>query len=64
MPELEQKKVVEWFREHKILVLCDIFKGREKYTVEWMLVYQKLSSGEILNSWILKNINEVINFYG
>ena len=29
-----------------------------------MLVYRKLSSGEILDSWVLKAINEVINFYG
>lgn len=64
MSEVEQKRVIDWFQENKILVLCDIFKGRGKYTAEWLLVYQKLSSGEILNSWVLKNINEVINFYG
>ena len=64
MSEQEQKKVVDWFTKNKILVLCDIFKGRGKYTAEWLLVYQKLSSGEILDSWVLKNINEVINFYG
>lgn len=64
MSELEQKEVINWFRDNKILVLCDIFKGRGKYVAEWMLVYQKLSSGELLNSWVLKNINEVINFYG
>lgn len=64
MPEKEQKVVVDWFQKNKILVLCDIFKGRGKYTAEWMLVYRKLSSGEILDSWVLKAINEVINFYG
>ena len=64
MTETERKRVIDWFQKNKILVLCDIFKGRGKYTAEWLLVYQKLSSGEILNDWILKNINEVINFYG
>jgi len=64
MSETEQKVVVDWFQKNKILVLCDIFKGRGKYTAEWMLVYRKLSSGEILDSWVLKTINEVINFYG
>ena len=64
MSEIEQKVVIDWFSENKILVLCDIFKGRGKYTAEWMLVYRKLSSGEILDSWVLKTINEVINFYG
>lgn len=64
MSEVEQKAVIDWFSENKILVLCDIFKGRGKYTAEWMLVYRKLSSGEILDSWVLKAINEVINFYG
>ena len=64
MSEAEQKEVIDWFQKNKILVLCDIFKGRGKYTAEWMLVYRKLSSGEILDSWILKAINEVINLYG
>lgn len=64
MSETEQKVVIDWFQKNKILVLCDIFKGRGKYTAEWMLVYRKLSSGEILDSWVLKAINEVINFYG
>ena len=64
MPETEQKVVIDWFQKNKILVLCDVFKGRGKYTAEWMLVYRKLSSGEILDSWVLKAINEVINFYG
>ena len=64
MPETEQKVVVNWFQKNKTLVLCDVLKGRGKYTAEWMLVYRKLSSGEILDSWILKAINEVINLYG
>lgn len=64
MSETEQKVVIDWFQRNKILVLCDVFKGRGKYTAEWMLVYRKLSSGEILDSWVLKAINEVINFYG
>ena len=64
MSETEQKEVVNWFQKNKMLVLCDIFKGRGKYTAEWLLIYQKLSSDEILDSWILKNINEIINFYG
>ena len=64
MSETEQKVVINWFKENKILVLCDVFKGRGKYVAEWMLVYQKLTSGELLNNWVLKSINEVINFYG
>jgi hypothetical protein len=64
IPEKEQEKVISWFQKNKILILCDILKGRGKYTAEWMLVYRKLSSGEILDSWVLKAINEVINFYG
>lgn len=64
MPKTEQKVVIDWFQRNKILVLCDIFKGRGKYTAEWMLVYRKLSSGKILDSWVLKAINKVINFYG
>jgi len=64
IPEKEQEKVIRWFQKNKILILCDILKGRGKYTAEWMLVYRKLSSGEILDSWVLKQINKVINFYG
>lgn len=47
--------------QNKILILNDILKGRGQFASEWFLVILKL---ENKIEWVLKPINEVINFYG
>nr|WP_270962943.1 hypothetical protein [Campylobacter upsaliensis] len=47
--------------QNKILILNDILKGRGQFASEWFLVILKL---EDKIEWVLKPINEVINFYG
>ena len=45
----------------KILILNDILKGRGQFASEWFLVILKQELKDL--QWILKPINEVINFY-
>ncbi len=47
--------------QNKILILNDILKGRGQFASEWFLVILRL---EDKVEWVLKPINEVINFYG
>lgn len=55
----DQNKILEFFRENQPLILNDIVKGRGQFASEWFLVILKISDLK----WILKPINEVINFY-
>ncbi|MEB2811045.1 hypothetical protein Q9Q61_07610 [Campylobacter upsaliensis] len=56
------KKFLNMFLiQNKILILNDILKGRGQFASEWFLVILKL---EDKIEWVLKPINEVINFYG
>lgn len=57
----EQKLLLMWFNENKILVLTDILRGRGEFSAEWVLVVQKIENN---SKWALKNINEVLQHYG
>lgn len=60
--ELEQKNVLDFFRKNQPLIVSDIIKGRGKFASEWFLVIlREKETSEI--KWVLKPINEVINFY-
>jgi hypothetical protein len=56
-----QKKLINWLKNNKILIINDIIKGRGKFAAEWMLVAQKVNKDA---RWVLKPINFVINFFG
>lgn len=56
----EQKAILSWFKQNKTLILSDIIKGRGKFSAEWVLVAQKVSSN---SRWVLKNINEVLQHF-
>lgn len=57
----EQKLVLDFLNENKTLIVCDVLKGRGKYSAEWVLVILKTKDNY---SWVLKPINYVLNFYG
>ncbi len=57
----EQKQIIKWFSENKVLILNDILKGRGQFASEWFLVVLKVKDMDL--RWTLKSINEVINFY-
>ena len=61
MSETDRNKIINFFRENKILVVSDILKGRGEFSADWTLVILKLN-GE--SRWVLKSINHVMNVFG
>ncbi|AII15441.1 type II restriction endonuclease, HinP1I family [Campylobacter iguaniorum] len=57
----EQNEFLKWFKDNQAMILCDILKGRGQFASEWFLVILRIS-GDVVK-WVLKPINEVINFY-
>ena len=55
----EQNKILDFFNKNKALILCDILKGRGKFSAEWMLVIQKVNDIK----WVLIPMNKAINHY-
>lgn len=58
----EQNKILDFFTKNQPLILNDILKGRGQFASEWFLVILRLKNSQNLK-WVLKPINEVINFY-
>lgn len=59
----EQDRILKFFRINQALILCDILKGRGKFASEWFLVILTNKNDQKVQEWVLKAINEVINFY-
>jgi hypothetical protein len=57
----EQKALLDFLKDNQTLIINDILKGRGKFSAEWMLVIIK--NAEPIK-WVLKPINEVLNFFG
>ena len=58
--EGEQKMLVSWLVENKILIISDILRGSGRFKAEWMLVAQKVEQNA---RWMLKSMNFCINFF-
>lgn len=58
--EKDQNALLSWFDKNKLLIITDILKGRGEFSAEWLLVVQKTNEN---TKWVLKNINEVLNYY-
>jgi hypothetical protein len=56
----DQKLLLDFLKNNRAMIVNDILRGRGKFAAEWVLVAQKVDSNA---RWILKNINEVINYY-
>jgi hypothetical protein len=63
MPEAIQKKIIQFFKENKILLISDIIKGRGGLSADWMLV-TRLNKENKTTTWTLKDTNGVMNFFG
>jgi hypothetical protein len=57
----EQELLLNWIEDNKSLIVSDILKGRGRFAAEWMLVIRRVKENE---DWVLKSINECINFFG
>jgi len=58
-----REKIVKFFSDNKILVVSDILKGRGGLSANWMLV-TKYNKTDDTTTWLLKDINTVMNFFG
>ncbi|HOJ71604.1 MAG TPA: hypothetical protein PK864_04630 [Syntrophorhabdaceae bacterium] len=63
LPDDLKNKVITFFENNKILVVSDIIKGRGGLSANWMLV-TRYNRDDSTTSWILKDINTVMNFFG
>ncbi|HOQ32590.1 MAG TPA: type II restriction endonuclease [Candidatus Hydrogenedens sp.] len=63
IPSKMQNKIINFFKKNRIRVVSDIIKGRGGLSADWMLVakYDKISNA---TTWVLKDINFVMNFLG
>lgn len=61
LPANDVTEMLNFFKANKTLIFSDILKGRGILSAEWFLVTKKNSDGHY--EWILKSINDVINFY-
>ena len=52
-----------FFTRNKILVVSDILKGRGGFAADWVLV-TKYNKKNDTTTWILKDINTAMNFFG
>ncbi|BEK31768.1 type II restriction endonuclease [Campylobacter jejuni] len=57
----EHEQVINFFIKNQALIVNDILKGRGQFASEWFLVILKIEKQDL--KWLLKPINEVINFY-
>jgi len=58
----EQNELIEFIKKNKSLIVCDVLKGRGKFSAEWMLVILKTIDKEI--KWALKPMNFCLNLFG
>ncbi len=57
----DQEALFGFLKDNQTLIINDILKGRGKFSAEWMLVVMR---EEEPIKWVLKPINEVLNFFG
>jgi len=63
LPTKLRNKIIDFFRNNKILVVTDILKGRGSLSADWVLV-TRYDKNTDTTKWILKDINTVMNFFG
>ena len=57
----EQKELLTWLNENKVLIVSDILKGRGQFASEWFLVINKYDENK--PDWILQPINKILNHF-
>ncbi len=62
MPKNIQDKIINFFDKNRIIVLGDTLRGRGGLAADWVLVTKQ--NTDDTTTWILKDINTVLNFYG
>jgi hypothetical protein len=60
--EQDRRKIIEFFKRNKMLVVTDIIKGNDEYAADWMLV-TLLDKAKNETSWALTDINKAISIF-
>ncbi|RME11619.1 MAG: type II restriction endonuclease, partial [Aquificota bacterium] len=63
MPEMIREKIVDFFRKNKMLVVCDVLKGRGALSADWLIVARYVKEKDITD-FAISDINIAINFFG
>lgn len=63
LPQNLINKILHFFAKNRILVVSDIIKGRGGLSANWILV-TRYNKEEDSTTWILKDINTAMNFFG
>ncbi|MFT4033653.1 MAG: hypothetical protein QM669_14630 [Siphonobacter sp.] len=63
LPDDIRHKVIRFFERNRILVVSDLLKGRGGLAADWLLV-TRYNDKENTTTWIIKDINTVMNFFG
>ena len=57
-----QESIIDFFTKNKLLVVADILKGNDEFSVDWIMVV--LKKGKQKPEWCLRHINYALNFFG
>ncbi len=63
LTEKERDSIINFFIKNKILVVTDLFKGRDNIPPTWMMVTRYDINNKV-TTWILTPINIAMNFFG
>ncbi|MEW6409081.1 MAG: type II restriction endonuclease [Nitrospirota bacterium] len=63
MPDRLRNKIIDFFKANKILIVCDILKGRGGLSADWILVTRYEEDNDT-TTWMLTDINTAMNFFG
>ena len=62
MTKTEQNKIITFFSENKVMVVNDLFRGREGIIPDWFMVTYHNKSNNT-TTYILERINKIMNLY-
>jgi len=57
-----QKLIIDFFERNKILIVSEILRGSDEFSVDWMMVVWKKEKAN--PEWVLKHINFALNVFG
>lgn len=57
-----QKLIIDFFERNMILIVSEILRGSDEFSVDWMMVVWKKEKAN--PEWVLKHINFALNVFG
>lgn len=57
-----QQLIIDFFERNKILIVSEILRGSDEFSVDWMMVVWRRENAN--PEWVLKHINFALNVFG